>query len=206
MQESILAKLEMTENCIELRTVSRTHGKSQRFLIYRNAFADWCESGCQGRHCECDIYSFIEIGLRDDDAFGLHITWLRGSDAALQGRREYIRLPKQQVMDFLRAAAEGDTLRLLYRPAQARATFDFSHAQRSLHDCLSDPRKRRALSKALRSVGWQDTRFTMYNDGKIGFGFQTDEKCPVAGGLILHEGTRKSNSSEFPYVYYSIHT
>lgn len=205
MYESILVKLELMDSCVELRTVSRQHGRGRRFLLLMERFMNWCERGCPGSYCERDIYSFIEISL-NDDIFVIHFNWLSGSDASLHGYRESVHLPMRRVMDFLHEAQPGGVLRLLYQPVQKRPTFDFTHAQRSLHDCISDKLKRRALCKALRFVGWHDTRFIMYGDGTAGFGFQTVELRSVTGGLILHKGTRKANGGAYPYLYYSVHT
>lgn len=203
MAGSVLVKLENLEPCITLRTISKKHGKSSRFFIVRDTFAAWLNNS-DGLFHDADGSSFLTARHVDDIRVMLTITWLSGNPDAIHGWRESITLKKMDIQRLL--FQEVQKMTLLYQPHYPAPTFDFRRANYSLHDCISAPVKRRALSKALRDFGWHSTHLTMYSDGTCGFGFSTNDTCPIRGGLILHNGEKKTPNGSFAYVYYGTHT
>lgn len=201
MNTSILVKLESRENYIAIKTISRKHGKSYSFFVLKDRVSQWLDDG-KGLLIDTDIGSFLEARHRGEEYVAIKFTWLRGFAYALTGHSETIYLQK----DILRNLLAEDMTKMTCLSAEHRAPpkFDFSYAQRSINDCISNKRKRRALSKTLRDIGWHNTHFSMYNDTPYGFGFATNDG--IRGGLILHTSTKDTPAGKREYMYFSVHT
>lgn len=186
-----------------MRTFSEKHGNSRRFFVVRDTFAAWLNNSANLFHDE-DGGSCLTARHLDDKRIMLTITWLCGSPDEIYGRRESVTLQKANIQWLI--SLEVPEITLLHQPHYPAPTFDFSRAAYSLNNCLADKRKKRALSKALRDFGWHSTHMTMYSDGACGFGFSTNDRSPIRGGLILHHGQKEAPNGNFEYVYYGTHT
>lgn len=203
MLNSIMVKLESDGNVISLKTISRKRGKSSRFLLNKKMLADWLRADT-GIFYDADIYSYAQANHLDNGNAMFRVCWLSGSEEALHGYVERFEVAKEVLRQLIEL--DGLSYTVLYTEMHKAPSFDFSYALRSLQTFVSDPSKRRALSKALRDLGWRDTHFRMYNDMPYGFGFTTDGRHPIHGGLILHHSERERGNGVYPYLYFGVHT
>ena len=91
MLHSTLVSLSPDGSFISLTTLSRQHGKSQRFLLCKanlKAFLD----GTVPELYDADLNNFLHGCYADAETVHLRITWLTGSEK-LTGYREYFDLP-----------------------------------------------------------------------------------------------------------------
>lgn len=204
MNTSTLLKLEIMDNTVALRTYSRKYGRNGRFLIIKDQFYDWLTNPGGREFLDLDIYSFMKAVHANEQEIVMTISWLSASGSNLHGHQEWLRIDKNRLLAFMQA--DNGTLTLLIKERKAPPTFDFSRAARSLSHSLADQHRRRALIKALRDMNWWNTHFTMYNDGAAGFGFDTDDVCPVRGGLILHHDNVQTKNGQYQRAYYGTHT
>lgn len=203
MFDSTLVKFDIDDQSITMTTLSRERGKSRRFFISKERFRQWIDSSERGTFYDKDIYSFLEARV-DGDKIVVHMTWLDSRGENLHGYTEFFAIKMSKAVAFLEEGHKE--MRVLSINIHHAPSFDFAHAGKSLHNCILSKHKRRALCKALRSINWHDTHFTLYNDGMDSFGFRTNDRCPIVGGLILHHDNQQTGHGTYQRLYFGIHT
>ena len=200
-----LAKLEHTGDYIALRTYSRAHGCKGRFLINPSRFARWLnDDGDPGRseYLERDIGHFLSATKRKW-SIRLKILWRYGSSGCRTVFDEqHFDLP----VDMMIRALQGESIRHLHVEQPNQARLDFTNACGVIKRIREDKRKRRALTKGLRtSFNWRGSFISFYDDcTPCGFYFQ--ERGGPCGGLILHERETNTPVGKIYSYEYSVHT
>ena len=199
MLHSTLVSLSPDGSFISLTTLSRQHGKSQRFLLCKanlKAFLD----GTVPELYDADLNNFLHGCYADAETVHLRITWLTGSEK-LTGYREYFDLP---VMLLVAAVNDLTSKYLVHNePTQCPIKLS-SSAQKMIQDL--DTLEHRALSKALRD-NWHwsyPEPITLYADWNDSFYFHSESIC---GGLCRHASTvQGSDRKPHLCIRYSVHT
>ena len=186
---SLLIKLGYDGKFFTLTTFSRDHGHHGRFLIFPDTLKLAMES--DRMVYDKDISSFIEMKSLHSggcDHLGVRVTWLTDfNNGNVRGVQQYAKIPLHLIQHVLDT---GEAVKFLYQEPAAQTRIDSSHAGKTIQKILSCPRKRRALSKAMRdSFQWSDDAVTLYNDLNDSFYFTTESGFPRNGGLVLFENT-----------------
>lgn len=190
---SVKVTLSNSNGLLAVSTYSRICGRHGRFLFVRNLLND-------GEVCEQDCGSFVRV-ITYSGRVTFDFAWLDGVGDRITGFRQAFELPT----DLIRRAMDGERVTYLYHP-QTRTTKIV--VKRELTEIISNPSKRRALSKALRDYFHYgaDEVVTLYKDGANDFVFRTRSGYPSCGGLILSQRSRQVNGCERTGYYYSVHT
>lgn len=198
--DGTLVKMELTGNCSALTTYSRKHGRSRRFLIYREHLDDlWNGAKC----FDDDIYGFLSVRLVEAE-LRLRITWLNGSDERVYGHVERISIPFELWDAHLR---DGSPIRHLHRENRNSVKLDFSGASRTIRDICGKKRIKRAFLKGIpRNFQWKYGKtIRFFNDGGCNFFFR-EEGRGLCGGFILHRDAANKKQKQEERAYYSVHT
>ena len=192
--QNIKVTLSISSGLLAVSTYSRICGRRGRFLFVRNLLND-------GEVCEQDGGNFARVlTFRGNVTFDF--AWLDGLGDRVTGFRQTFELPA----DLIRRAMDGERVTYLYYPQTQTTKIVVKRDE--LRGIISDPLKRRALSKALRDYFHYgaDEIVTLYKDGANDFVFRTRSGYPSCGGLILSQCSRQVNGCERTEYYYSVHT
>ena len=201
----ILFRAERRDELIALRTYDRAHGGKGRFLIVMDALQEWLNGGRERPFYDSDCGNLLVLRLHGG-VCRMRIVWLSAyGNGELHGVQQDVEIPENQLLTLIR---DGTSIRRLCRPQTGSVHFDARPAGQVIRGVLSNKRKRRAFSKALRdSFRWRDdSRVTLYPDGADSFYFDAGGDWPMCGGLILHEDKVRTLRGSFPRLYYGIHT
>ena len=196
---SMLVSFQPDGNFITLTTVSRRYGKSQRFLLLREALFAFINFDAPVLY-DADLNSFLRGYYISGDTVTFRITWLTGSEF-VSGRVETFDLP----VSVLKAVLQEQAVKHLVDQSvmQCRIILKPS-AQRLIRQL--NRLERRALSKALRdNFHWsREETITLYEEWNNNFYFQTETIC---GGLCQHTDTIIGKDGKpRQRVRYSVHT
>ena len=136
----------------------------------------------------------------------MQLFWLSEySGGDLHGIRQDVEISENQLLTLMQ---DGTPIRYLCKPQTGNVRIDANSSAQVIRGILSDKRKRRAFSKAMRdNFCWKDdSRVTLYPDGADSFYFNASGSWPLCGGLILHDGIDRTPQGNLPKLYYGIHT
>ncbi len=208
MNNRIMIKLSVSDDCISLRTFSRGYQSPQRFVLTEKELLELEEK----RYLTVsDIRSFAKLALRktveQGDVLEIEFTWL--SDAGggkVSGMTENIRLSHEKFKEMVRESGEnGVQKRMLSLEEKDRPKVEFQ-SRRNLKAVAETKALRKKLGKFMGNhfLRWRGSRLiTMYDDFEP-YSFFFQEQTPygnsIRGGVILHgrENLKKA--------YYGIHT
>ena len=186
---SLLVKLSYDGDFFAFTTFSRDHGHHGRFLISPDTLRLAIES--DKTVYDKDIGSFIEMRTQHSgecDHLSIRATWLNTfADGTVCGIQQSVKIPIcliQQLLDT------GKPIKYLYQAPANQAHINSYYAGKTIRKLMTDPQKRRALSKAMRdSFQWADESVTLYSDFENSFYFITKSGFPANGGLVLFDRT-----------------
>ena len=202
---NILLKAERQDNLIAIQTYDRAHGRKGRFLILMDALQAWLDGERERPFYDSDCGNFLVLRLYGGFC-KMRLFWLSEYNSGdLHGIRQDVEIPENQ---FLTLMQDSTPIYRLCKPPTGNVRFDASPSTRVIRSILSDKRKRRAFSKAMRdNFCWKDdSRVTLYPDGADSFYFDANGSWPLCGGLILHDGIVRTPQGNLPKLYYGIHT
>lgn len=191
-RDNIKVTLSNSTGLLAVSTYSRICGRHGRFLFVKNLLDN-------GEICEQDCGNFVRV-LTFRGRVTFDFAWLDGLGDRVTGFRQTFELPA----DLIRRAMDGEKVTYLCRPNYALPKIV---AQCTPASIVSDPLKRRALSKALRDNFryYGAGRVILSSDGPNDFFFRIDGER-LSGGLILSQHSRQVNGRERTGYYYSVHT
>jgi len=196
---NILVKVDCNESIMAVRTYSRIRGHRGRFLIYADTVWDalWNEN----IHYDSDCGHMVTIRNRGDNLY-FDVFWLSYYVGdTVDGFVQKFALPKRDLAEIL--AEGGSRVFLCEHKTSRQAKIVTTYAGCTLRNILSDSRKRRAFSKAMRDCfQWPEETVYLRSDGRNDFYFTTESGYPRNGGLILHE----NSNCRHPSFCYSVHT
>ncbi len=204
LHSHVLVHLLPNENTIGICTYQRGVGRNGRFLICRDPLREWLTGDPMCPFFDMDC-GHVLCAMSDGENIDFRIYWLQHAyNNRLTGYEQFFSIPKQLLLNaFLNTAP----VRHLFVPPTRKARISQQIKPEVMRRILSDPRTKRALSKAMRDCfHWSGEIVTLYHDGRSDFFFRTSSGCPTCGGLILHETTVKTLNGAFPKRYYSVHT
>ena len=165
----------------------------------------WLDGDCERPFYDSDCGNFLLL-RRYGGFCKMQLFWLSEYGSGdLHGIRQDVEIPENQ---FFTLMQEGMPIRWLCKPETGNVRFDANPSTQVIRGILSDKRKRRAFSKAMRdNFRWKDdSRVTLYPDGADSFYFDASGSWPLCGGLILHDGIVRTPHGNLPKLYYGIHT
>ena len=203
--QDILVKMQRDDNMIALRTYSRKSGARGRLLIFADALQAWLDGDRERPFYDADCGNFLILRLYGGFC-KMQLFWLSEYGSGdLHGIRQDVEIPENQLLTLMQ---DGTPIRRLCKPQTGNVRFDASPSTRVIRGILSDKRKRRAFSNAMRdNFCWKDdSRVTLYPDGADSFYFDASGSWPLCGGLILHNDIIRTPQGNLPKFYYGIHT
>lgn len=202
---NILFRAERQDNLIAIQTYGRAHDRKGRFLICMDALQAWLDGNREHPFYDSDCGNFLILRLYGGFC-KMQLFWLSEYGSGdLHGIRQDVEFPESLLFSLMQ---DGTPIRRLCKPQTENVRFDASPSTRVIRSILSDKRKRRAFSKAMRdNFRWKDdSRVTLYPDGADSFYFDASGSWPLCGGLILHDGIVRTPQGNLPKLYYGIHT
>ena len=208
MNNRIMIKLSVSDDCISLRTFSRGYQSPQRFILTEKEMLELEEKGYL---TVSDIRSFAKLALRktaeQGDVLEIDFTWL--SDAGggkVSGMTETIRIFYEEFKEMVEESRKnGIQKRMLSLEEESRVKVTFQSG-RNLKAVAETKALRKKLGKFMADhfQRWKGSRqITLYDDFEP-YSFFFQEQTPygagMCGGVILHgrENLKKA--------YYGIHT
>ncbi len=197
MEERKIVKITAGNGYVGFRTAGRKHRSPHMFYMSALRLSQLDKGGITVN----DIRSFAQVYLRSANTAEIRFTWLNQQCCEnVAGYVETVCIDYAELKEMVEISLEGGSAQkvLLARAEKAPApALDFSGAVDELHDVLSVPETRRALSKALRdNFKWYGARsIQFFPDWDKSFAFREvrmDGTYGINGGLILQENTKKS--------------
>ncbi len=200
----VLVRLLPNGNTLGISTYQRDIGRKGRFLVVSDRLAEWLDGHHHTPFYDMDCGHVLCI-TSNKGILHFRIYWVCKYPAnTIRGYEQVFECPDTLVWDVLR---NQEPMRYLYTPPPWTSRIDQRISPAAMRIILSDPRKKRALSKAMRDYfKWDDDFVTLYSDGGADFFFRPSSGYPSCGGLILHESSVKTTHGSYPKLSYSIHT
>ena len=204
INKHILINISVSENCVGIRTYSKTHGRHGRFLIVRDMLAKCLDGRKRARFIDTDCGHFLRMHI-DGDICHITISWLSVSYGHISGIEQSFDLPLRKLSD---AVFNGQECRHVHIPDESAAKIELHCSHEQFARIIRNRHIRRAFSKAMRDCFHYrgNPAVRLYPDGTNGFYFELDDDLPLCGGLILHNSTKRILNREYPQVLFSIHT
>lgn len=206
MNKSTLIHAISGENCISLRTISRSGKSPHWFYILRNELE---ELEHKTELVVSDIHSFA-ILRRDPctNIIEIEFTWLGGDGHSVSGYQESVAMPYDSFLAFVRDSAFKDgpkELKTLSIDISRKYPKIVFKGRENLHAVMGNGIVKRKLVRFLRDqFNWNRTeKIEFYNDcTPYSFVFREirEGKTVMTGGLILH------GQEDMEKSYYGIHT
>lgn len=206
MTDRTLVKVSAGKNCIGFRTVTRQKKSPQQFLMIREKLE---ATAHEDEVTVSDIHSFAVLTRKPSaGTLDIKFTWLSGSPTQLAGWEQWVTLPHEKLLAFVRASAREDgpkEYQMLSCQAASRPKLVFLSKER-LRECVKNKIIRHKLSLVLRdNFNYPYTDRILFGRDFEPFSFSFREErggVPgICGGLIFHscEGDLKKG-------YYSVYT
>lgn len=202
MKDRTLVYMTFRDDCIGLRTVSRSKKSPHRFYISRHKLE---ELEHKSEVIANDIYSFAMLH-RNAYAGTVEIafTWLGSDGNSVSGYQDAITLPYGKMMECLRQSKPYVWKALSIDNSMKQAKIVFK-SRKNLHAALGNGAIRRKLIRFLRDqFQWEcSEKIEVYDDFvPYSFNFREikDGKAGISGGIILH------GQEDMETAYYSMHT
>lgn len=190
MNNNVMVKMATSGGFIAFSTYSRGAGKNGRFLFGTDFLRSILEDGKTRYDKDCYHYA---TAYRDGDNLSIRFLWLHEKEyRKFEGIEQRIAVPTALIY-YLLECDDLDihaTAKHLSHDRVGGAKINAANAQSVIHNIISNGKKRRALSKALRDCfQWPGEIVKLWKDGRECFYFTTaDSQLPLAGGLVLHKG------------------
>ena len=208
MNNRIMIKLSVSDDCIFLRTFSRDYHSPQRFILTKSELLELDEK----RYLTVsDIRSFAKLALRktmeQEEVLEINFTWLNDAGSGkVFGMTETVRLSYGKFRELAKESRENGTQKkILSLKDDSRIRIAFQ-SRRNLKAVVETKMLRKKLGKFMGNhfLRWKGSRqITLYDDFEP-YSFFFQEETPygarTCGGVILHgrENLKKA--------YYGIHT
>ncbi|MCI8672785.1 MAG: DUF4120 family protein [Lachnospiraceae bacterium] len=208
MDNRIMVKLSVSDDCISLRTFSRGYHSPQRFILTKSELLELDEK----RYLTVsDIRSFAKLALRktmeQEEVLEIDFTWLNDAGSGkVSGVTETVRLSYEKFRELAKESGEdGTQKKMLSLKDDSRIRIAFL-SRKNLRAVAETKMLRKRLGKFMGNhfLRWKDSRQIILYDDFEPYSFFFQEQTPygagICGGVILHgrENLKKA--------YYGIHT
>lgn len=198
-----MVKFSATENCVDIKTISRGKKSPRNFTVARSDFIALYRDG---HMIVRDMLSFAEFNRNEiRDTVTICFTWLNNDGYQYVGWKQIVSVPYDALIDFvLNGESERSTWKILSIEPKNSPRFVFE-CPAQLRTCVENKIICRRLAHFLRDnfKWWGADKICFFGDfAPYSFFFQEFRNgAPgIAGGLIYHTGEDLSKG------YYSIHT
>lgn len=208
MDQRTMVKISAREETFSLRTFSRKHPLSRRFIILRKKLRELEEKKMV---IVSDIHSFAALCLCEGEqgipVLEIVFSWLNGSeDGHLSGRQETVRVNYNVFLANLAESErlDGKEVSILSLPKCRKPKIEFCSC-RNLKEVVREKSIRKKLGKFLdRHFDWKDAERILVTDDFPPYSFlfteMRGEKRGICGGIIFHKLENPSKA------YYGMHT
>ncbi len=208
MDNRIMVKLSVSDDCISLRTFSRGYHSPQRFILTKSELLELDEK----RYLTVsDIRSFAKLALRktmeQEEVLEIDFTWLNDAGSGkVSGVTETVRLSYEKFRELAKESGEdGTQKKMLSLKDDSRIRIAFL-SRKNLRAVAETKMLRKRLGKFMGNhfLRWKGSRQIILYDDFEPYSFFFQEQTPygagICGGVILHgrENLKKA--------YYGIHT
>ena len=208
MDNRIMVKLSVSDDCISLRTFSRGYHSPQRFILTKSELRELDEK----RYLTVsDIRSFAKLALRktmeQEEVLEIDFTWLNDAGSGkVSGVTETVRLSYEKFRELAKESGEdGTQKKMLSLKDDSRIRIAFL-SRKNLRAVAETKMLRKRLGKFMGNhfLRWKGSRqIILYDDFEpfsFFFQYQTSYGAGLCGCVILHgrENLKKA--------YYGIHT
>lgn len=208
MDNRIMVKLSVSDDCISLRTFSRGYHSPQRFILTKSELRELDEK----RYLTVsDIRSFAKLALRktmeQEEVLEIDFTWLNDAGSGkVSGVTETVRLSYEKFRELAKESGEdGTQKKMLSLKDDSRIRIAFL-SRKNLRAVAETKMLRKRLGKFMGNhfLRWKGSRQIILYDDFEPYSFFFQEQTPygagICGGVILHgrENLKKA--------YYGIHT
>lgn len=207
---NIKVTISRTDDFFGISTYSREHGRHGRFLVSSARLIylitdpghpTFYDSDC-GHYLECTYHPATKL-------VWFKVVWLNyHNDNSVHGICQRFSVPSS-VFFSLNPEMKNQSIKLL-RTDKPERTRVFVANQTKLNEILADKLLKRAFIKAVsHHFQWGGGSVTLYPRGtSFDFVEETAWGLGVRGGLILHDGFRRSHTLgvRLPMQYYAVHT
>lgn len=187
-KDNTLVKMAVDDNFVSFRTYSRGMGTTKRFIFTVDFLRSIMEN--EGGKYDKDLSNFVSV-YRNGDNVSFRFFWLSEfSNGEIHGKTQNVNVPSALICYLLECASLGinATAKHLSKIDNSGAKINFASAGTTLKNVISDKRKRRALSKALRdNFNYSGDSVRLFSDGYNDFYFVCETGWKINGGLILHD-------------------
>ena len=208
MDNRIMVKLSVSDDCISLQTCSRGYHSPQRFILTKSELRELDEK----RYLTVsDIRSFAKLALRktmeQEEVLEIDFTWLNDAGSGkVSGVTETVRLSYEKFRELAKESGEdGTQKKMLSLKDDSRIRIAFL-SRKNLRAVAETKMLRKRLGKFMGNhfLRWKGSRQIILYDDFEPYSFFFQEQTPygagICGGVILHgrENLKKA--------YYGIHT
>ena len=208
MDDRIMVKLSVSDDCISLQTCSRGYHSPQRFILTKSELRELDEK----RYLTVsDIRSFAKLALRktmeQEEVLEIDFTWLNDvGSGKVSGVTETVRLSYEKFRELAKESGEdGTQKKMLSLKDDSRIRIAFL-SRKNLRAVAETKMLRKRLGKFMGNhfLRWKGSRQIILYDDFEPYSFFFQEQTPygagICGGVILHgrENLKKA--------YYGIHT
>lgn len=208
MDNRIMVKLSVSDDCISLRICSRGYHSPQRFILTKSELRELDEK----RYLTVsDIRSFAKLALRktmeQEEVLEIDFTWLNDAGSGkVSGVTETVRLSYEKFRELAKESGEdGTQKKMLSLKDDSRIRIAFL-SRKNLRAVAETKMLRKRLGKFMGNhfLRWKGSRQIILYDDFEPYSFFFQEQTPygagICGGVILHgrENLKKA--------YYGIHT
>ena len=208
MNNRIMIKLSVSDDCISLRTFSRGYHSPQRFIITKSELLELDE---KRYFTVSDIRSFAKLALRktmeQGEILEIDFIWLNDAGGGkVSGMTETVRLSYEKFKGLVKESREnGIQKKILSLKDDSRIRIAFQ-SRKNLKAVAEIKMLRKKLGKFMGNhfLRWKGSRqITLYDDFEP-YSFFFQEQTPygagTCGGVILH------SRENLKKAYYGIHT
>ena len=208
MDDRIMVKLSVSDDCISLQTCSRGYHSPQRFILTKSELRELDEK----RYLTVsDIRSFAKLALRktmeQEEVLEIDFTWLNDAGSGkVSGVTETVRLSYEKFRELAKESGkDGTQKKMLSLKDDSRIRIAFL-SRKNLRAVAETKMLRKRLGKFMGNhfLRWKGSRQIILYDDFEPYSFFFQEQTPygagICGGVILHgrENLKKA--------YYGIHT
>ncbi len=204
MDDRIMVKVSVSDQCIGIRTVNRERKSPRTFYILRHELLRLRETGYL---IVSDLQCFAELRRETGDRVTVTFCWLsEGCGGSLTGWKQTVMLPLNRLLDFAEQVGEGGTkewkLLSLKETFSPKLVFvDQGNLKRVVANTMIRRKLARFLSRSFHYRGATEIRlFDDFLPYSFFFREMLGEQVGLCGGVILH------GQEDMKKAYYAIHT